>query len=128
MLVSGYFDFLTISQKPVWRYPMSYISFHFWALQWVDVRQTRRLIYPRSPGNTFSNTCSRSLMIIVYRVIFFFMIKINEDLTPWVRGYLARKRNEAKEWISPEHDRGSVWSHPIPTLRTYCGRSTEEVK
>lgn len=35
-------------------------------------------------------------MIIIYRIIFFFMIKINEDLTPWVRGYLARKRMKQK--------------------------------
>lgn len=33
MLVSGYFRLPNDIPKPVWRYPMSYISFHFWALQ-----------------------------------------------------------------------------------------------
>lgn len=31
-------------------------------------------------------------MIVIYRIIFFLMIKINEDLTPWLRGYMARRR------------------------------------
>lgn len=33
MLVSGYFRLPHDIPKPFWRYPMSYISFHFWALQ-----------------------------------------------------------------------------------------------
>lgn len=33
MLVSGYFRLPNDIPKPFWRYPMSYISFHFWALQ-----------------------------------------------------------------------------------------------
>jgi hypothetical protein len=33
MLVSGYFRLPKDISKPVWRYPMSYISFHYWALQ-----------------------------------------------------------------------------------------------
>ena len=33
MLVSGYFRLPKDISKPVWRYSMSYISFHYWALQ-----------------------------------------------------------------------------------------------
>jgi hypothetical protein len=33
MLVSGYFRLPHDIPKPFWRYPMSYISFHYWALQ-----------------------------------------------------------------------------------------------
>uniref|UniRef100_M1B8D1 ATP-binding cassette transporter n=1 Tax=Solanum tuberosum TaxID=4113 RepID=M1B8D1_SOLTU len=33
MLVSGYFRLPNDIPKPFWRYPMSYLSFHFWALQ-----------------------------------------------------------------------------------------------
>uniref|UniRef100_A0A7N0TG00 ABC-2 type transporter transmembrane domain-containing protein n=1 Tax=Kalanchoe fedtschenkoi TaxID=63787 RepID=A0A7N0TG00_KALFE len=33
MLVSGFFRLPNDIPKPFWRYPMSYISFHFWALQ-----------------------------------------------------------------------------------------------
>lgn len=31
-------------------------------------------------------------MIIVYRLIFFVMIKANEDVTPLIRGYIAKQR------------------------------------
>jgi len=33
MLVSGYFRLPYDIPKPFWRYPMQYISFHYWALQ-----------------------------------------------------------------------------------------------
>lgn len=36
MLVSGYFRLPNDIPKPVWRYPMSYLSFHFWALQVIN--------------------------------------------------------------------------------------------
>lgn len=36
-------------------------------------------------------------MIVVYRLIFFIMIKISEDVTPWVRGYIARRRYHQKK-------------------------------
>lgn len=35
-------------------------------------------------------------MIVIYRIVFFFMIKINEDVTPWIRGYIARRRMQKK--------------------------------
>ncbi|KAB2621572.1 ABC transporter G family member 11-like [Pyrus ussuriensis x Pyrus communis] len=41
MLVSGYFRLPNDIPKPIWRYPMSYISFHFWALQmWSSVTKS----------------------------------------------------------------------------------------
>ncbi|GJZ69691.1 ABC transporter G family member 11 [Tanacetum coccineum] len=117
MLVSGYFRLPNDIPKPVWRYPMSYISFHFWALQGQFQNDLSGLLFdnqtpdlPQIPGEyileyVFQITVTRSKwidlgvifsMIIVYRLIFFCMIKINEDLTPWVRGYLARKRMKQK--------------------------------
>ena len=35
-------------------------------------------------------------MIFIYRLLFFAMIKISEDVTPWVRGYIARRRVQHK--------------------------------
>lgn len=57
-------------------------------------------------------------MIVVYRIIFFIMIKINEDVTPWVRGYIARRRMQQKNGnqtttIAPD---GLTQS---PSLRSY---------
>ncbi|RXI01794.1 hypothetical protein DVH24_015143 [Malus domestica] len=220
MLVSGYFRLPNDIPKPVWRYPMSYISFHFWALQvknttfvrflgrrakgatsttlilslnliittcsigseslsvptsflryneqtpfdgfryravdafvfdidlplsfqdimlssnnfargelgkfdvddfLADVGQYQNdlsgLLFdnqtpdlPKIPGeyileNVFQINTARSKwidlsvilsMIVVYRIIFFIMIKFSEDVTPWIRGYMARRRIQQK--------------------------------
>uniref|UniRef100_A0A452YII8 ABC-2 type transporter transmembrane domain-containing protein n=1 Tax=Aegilops tauschii subsp. strangulata TaxID=200361 RepID=A0A452YII8_AEGTS len=118
MLVSGYFRLPHDIPKPFWRYPMSYISFHYWALQQgqyqndlvglVFDNQDEEL--PKIPGeyileNVFQIDVSRSKwldlsvlfgMIVIYRLLFFAMIKVSEDVTPWVRGYIARRRVQHK--------------------------------
>ncbi|CAN6588994.1 unnamed protein product [Malus baccata var. baccata] len=237
MLVSGYFRLPNDIPKPVWRYPMSYISFHFWALQvknttfvrflgrrandatpttlilspnliittWsiksppsealslptsilrydeqtpfngfsyrvVDAfvfdinlplnfqdimlssnnfaqraqqgqyqndlsgllfdNQTPDL--PKIPGeyileNVFQINTARSKwidlsvilsMIVVYRIIFFIMIKFSEDVTPWIRGYMARRKIQQKNGnqnttVAPD---GLTQS---PSLRNYARR------
>nr|TKS00825.1 hypothetical protein D5086_0000179690 [Populus alba] len=57
MLVSGYFRLPNDIPKPVWRYPMSYISFHFWALQGQYQNDLKGLLFdnqspdlPKIPG------------------------------------------------------------------------------
>nr|GLL47868.1 ABC transporter G family member 11 [Ipomoea trifida] len=117
MLVSGYFRLPNDIPKPFWRYPMSYISFHFWALQGQYQNDLKGLVFdnqspdlPKIPGefileNIFQIDVNRSKwvdlsvlfsMIVIYRVIFFIVIKINEDVTPWIRGYIARRRMQQK--------------------------------
>jgi hypothetical protein len=61
-------------------------------------------------------------MIFVYRIIFFIMIKISEDVTPWFRGYIARRRMQQKNGtqnttIAPD---GLTQS---PSLRTYVNKA-----
>ncbi|KAF6989155.1 hypothetical protein CFC21_006521 [Triticum aestivum] len=111
MLVSGYFRLPHDIPKPFWRYPMSYISFHYWALQYQNdlvglVFDNQDEELPKIPGeyileNVFQIDVSRSKwldlsvlfgMIVIYRLLFFAMIKVSEDVTPWVRGYIARRR------------------------------------
>ncbi|KAJ8441854.1 hypothetical protein Cgig2_004465 [Carnegiea gigantea] len=178
MLVSGYFRLPNDIPKPVWRYPMSYISFHFWALQllidliiknyhsnsseliltgfkWATnlikslIRQgqyqndLKGLLFdnqspdlPKIPGeyileNVFQINVHRSKwidlsvifsMIIIYRIFFFLMIKINEDVTPWIRGYMARRRiqlknrNQSNTTVAPDRLAQS------PSLRAYVAR------
>ncbi|KAK4283280.1 hypothetical protein QN277_000247 [Acacia crassicarpa] len=140
MLVSGYFRLPHDIPKPFWRYPMSYISFHFWALQGQYQNDLKGLIFdnrtpelPKIPGeyilvNVFQIDVSRSkwidlivifCMIIIYRIIFFIMIKINEDVTPWIRGYLARRRMQQK---SATHQNTTIAPDVLtqsPSLRTY---------
>ncbi|PQP94575.1 ABC transporter G family member 11 [Prunus yedoensis var. nudiflora] len=140
MLVSGYFRLPNDIPKPVWRYPMSYISFHFWALQGQYQNDLSGLVFdnqspdlPKIPGeyileNVFQIDTSRSKwidlsvilsMIVVYRIIFFIMIKFSEDVTPWIRGYMARRRMQQKNGnqnttVAPD---GLTQS---PSLRTYA--------
>ncbi|EHA8586201.1 putative ABC transporter G family member 11 [Cocos nucifera] len=35
-------------------------------------------------------------MVVIYRLLFFIMIKVNEDVTPWIRGYIARSRRRRR--------------------------------
>ncbi|KAF5186111.1 Abc transporter g family member [Thalictrum thalictroides] len=145
MLVSGYFRLPDDIPKPFWRYPMSFISFHFWALQGQYQNDLRGLLFdnqsldlPKIPGeyileNVFQIDVNRSKwanlsvlfsMIIIYRIIFFIMIKINEDVTPWIRGYMARRRMQKKmnsnqsTTVMPERLTQS------PSLRTYVNNRT----
>eukprot|EP00249_Psilotum_nudum_P032001 c47085_g1_i1 orf=80-2188(-) len=112
MLVAGYFRLPGDIPKPVWRYPLSYLSFDFWALQGQYQNDLLGLEFdnqspflPKITGeylvtHVFEIDLKRSKwwdlsaifsMVIIYRIIFFIMIKINEDVTPWIRGYLARR-------------------------------------
>lgn len=143
MLVSGYFRLPNDIPKPVWRYPMSYISFHFWALQGQYQNDLKGLLFdnqspdlPKIPGeyileNVFQINVHRSKwidlsvifsMIIIYRIFFFLMIKINEDVTPWIRGYIARRRiqlknrNQSNTTVAPDRLAQS------PSLRAYVAR------
>ncbi|KAG6625164.1 hypothetical protein CIPAW_16G077400 [Carya illinoinensis] len=117
MLVSGYFRLPNDIPKPVWRYPMSYISFHYWAVQGQyqnDLKglffDNQRLDLPKISGeyileNVYQINVHRSKwvdlgvifsMIAIYRILFFMLIKISEDVTPWIRGYIARRRMQQK--------------------------------
>uniref|UniRef100_M1CKB6 White-brown-complex ABC transporter family n=2 Tax=Solanum tuberosum TaxID=4113 RepID=M1CKB6_SOLTU len=113
MLVSGFFRLPYDIPKPVWRYPVSYLTFDFWAVQGQYKNDLKGLIFdnqsPHPPKITgeyalkhiFQIDVNRSKwvdlsaifsLIIIYRVIFFIMIKINEDVTPWLRVYISRRK------------------------------------
>ncbi|XP_038687282.1 ABC transporter G family member 11-like [Tripterygium wilfordii] len=146
MLVSGYFRLPNDIPKPVWRYPMSYISFHFWALQGQYQNDLKGLLFdnqspdlPKIPGEyilekVFQIDVNRSKwvdlsvifsMIVIYRILFFIMIKISEDVTPWIRGYIARRIIQQKNGtnnltVAPD---GLTQS---PSLKTYAAQQTTE--
>ena len=52
-------------------------------------------------------------MIVIYRLLFFVMIKISEDVTPWVRGYIARRR------VQNRRQRKVELAARSPSLRGY---------
>ncbi|KAG0462159.1 hypothetical protein HPP92_020635 [Vanilla planifolia] len=136
MLVSGYFRLPKDIPKPFWRYPMSYISFHYWALQGQYQNDLRGLLFDgqspydlKIPGdyilkNIFQINLHRSKwwdlsvlfsMIVIYRIIFFISIKVSEDFTPWVRGYIARRRLHQKQSLQAQID----LANRTPSLRAY---------
>ncbi|KAK4785584.1 hypothetical protein SAY86_002273 [Trapa natans] len=137
MLVSGYFRLRKDIPKVFWRYPMSYISFHFWALQGQYQNDLKGLLFEgQTPGTNipgeyileyvFQIDVGRSKwidlsvifsMIVIYRIIFFLMIKINEDVTPWIRGYVARRRMQKKKKNGSLNTRNGL--QKCPSLRTY---------
>ncbi|KAL3724977.1 hypothetical protein ACJRO7_030053 [Eucalyptus globulus] len=140
MLVSGYFRLPKDIPKPVWRYPMSYISFHFWALQGQYQNDLSGMLFenqspdlPRIPGeyileNVFQIDVNRSKwvdlsvllsMIVIYRILFLIMIKVNEDVTPWVRGYLARRRMQQQQAGNNNSSIAPNGLTQSPSLRTY---------
>ncbi|KAI8542644.1 hypothetical protein RHMOL_Rhmol08G0153900 [Rhododendron molle] len=143
MLVSGYFRLPNDIPKPVWRYPMSYISFHFWALQGQYQNDLKGLFFDNEPPspikipgeyileNVFQIDVNRSKwidlsvifsMIVIYRIIFFIVIKISEDVTPWIRGCIARRRMQQKHMNGNQTTTVAVAPYSLthsPSLRTY---------
>jgi hypothetical protein len=57
-------------------------------------------------------------MIVIYRIIFFIMIKISEDVTPWIRGYIARRRMQQKNGTQNTTVAPDGLTHS-PSLRNY---------
>ncbi|XP_024387337.1 ABC transporter G family member 11 isoform X3 [Physcomitrium patens] len=124
MLVAGYFRLLADVPKPVWRYPISYIAFHTYAIQ--------GLFKNDFPGLTFQNFLGMDgkpigpdlsgeyvleqiygiknnrgkwgdfgiiiAMIVAYRILFFVFIKLSENLGPRLKAmakeYFANKPSE----------------------------------
>ncbi|KAG5536056.1 hypothetical protein RHGRI_023743 [Rhododendron griersonianum] len=148
MLVSGYFRLPNDIPKPVWRYPMSYISFHFWALQGQYQNDLKGLLFDNDPPgvikipgeyileNVFQIDVNRSKwidlsvifsMIVIYRIIFFIVIKISEDVTPWIRGFIARRRMQQKHMNGNQTTTVAVAPYSLthsPSLRTYVDHSS----
>ncbi|XP_008664814.1 ABC transporter G family member 11 isoform X1 [Zea mays] len=135
MLVSGYFRLPHDIPKPFWRYPMSYISFHYWALRGQYQNDLKGLLFDgqqddvlpsKIPGefileNVFQMDAGRSkwldlavllCMVVVYRLLFFAMIKAAEDVTPRVRRHVARRRVRSRRRQQPLPAR-------TPSLRGY---------
>ncbi|KAJ3682248.1 hypothetical protein LUZ60_014821 [Juncus effusus] len=138
MLVSGYFRLPNDIPKIFWRYPMSYISFHYWALQGQYQNDLKGLLFdnqtpeqPKIPGEyilqyVFQIDVNRSkwidlsvlfCMIIIYRLLFFIMIKVSEDVTPWIRGYIARRRLQNKGKMA-QNGAGEI-ENRTPSFRGY---------
>jgi hypothetical protein len=114
---------------------MSYISFHYWALRGQYQNDLKGLLFDgqqddvlpsKIPGefileNVFQMDAGRSkwldlavllCMVVVYRLLFFAMIKAAEDVAPRVRRHVARRRVRSRRRQQPLPAR-------TPSLRGY---------
>ncbi|CAM6007009.1 unnamed protein product [Sphagnum balticum] len=117
LLVAGFFRLPKDLPKAVWRYPMSYIGFHMYALQGMYQNDFLGVTFdnfvlngiPTGPPITgeyvvkqvYEIDTKRSRwedlavvlgMVIGYRLIFFLTIKFTEDIGPILRVLLTRLR------------------------------------
>ncbi|GMH14593.1 hypothetical protein Nepgr_016434 [Nepenthes gracilis] len=107
MLVGGFFRLPDDLPKPFWRYPMYYISFHKYAFQGLFKNEYEGLTFPNNqvggPATISGEKILKSNwevemgyskwvdlaivigMIVIYRLIFFGIIKALEKLKPMIR-------------------------------------------
>ncbi|XP_078435360.1 ABC transporter G family member 15-like [Wolffia australiana] len=106
MMTSGFFRLLRDLPKPVWRYPMSYISYGSWALQGGYKNDLIGMEFqpleegrPRMTGaealevlygidtrrSKWWDLAAIVLLVVVYRIIFFLVVKFNEKASPLLR-------------------------------------------
>ncbi|KAG6547993.1 hypothetical protein Mapa_010427 [Marchantia paleacea] len=115
MLVAGFFRLPFDLPKPFWRYPMSYLSFHMYALQgmyqndflgleFTNIEINGVILGSPIKGvdillNSYQIDLGRTkwenlgiilIMVIFYRLLFFLMIKFSEDVQPFIRVLVGR--------------------------------------
>nr|PNR47134.1 hypothetical protein PHYPA_014254 [Physcomitrium patens] len=126
MLLGGFFMRIDKIPKPLWRYPLSYISFDMYALQGIYLNEFTGLTFenyvldgkkisPPIPGwyairemygikGEFTKWQDISVlfaMILSYRIIFLLCIKLREKLEPFVRLKFTQYRTDKK--LSSKH-------------------------
>nr|ADN33920.1 white-brown-complex ABC transporter family protein [Cucumis melo subsp. melo] len=112
MMTSGFFRLLPDLPKPFWRYPISYLSYGSWALQGAYKNDLIGLEFdPMIPGmprlsgeyvitNMYGIPINHSkwwdlaavmLLILLYRVLFFLVLKLKERASPMLQTIFAKK-------------------------------------
>lgn len=130
MLVAGYFRLPGDIPKPVWRYPVSFMSFDFWALQGQYQNDLLGLTFDNGAitgeqlvRDVFQIDMNRSkwadlsvifAMVVIYRLIFLLCIKTKENITPWIRGKVAqRSLNRRKSAVHSAAKQGAPNMSPF---------------
>lgn len=111
MLVAGFFRLPNDLPKIIWRYPMSYLSFNYWALRGQYKNDYLGLVFdnvsPLLPPITGEQILRENFQmdlswdkwwdnamvfvsIVAYRLIFFMNIKLSEKVTPHIRAFYAK--------------------------------------
>ncbi|KAK3009466.1 hypothetical protein RJ639_013412 [Escallonia herrerae] len=112
MMTAGFFRLLPDLPKPVWRYPISYISYGSWSLQGAYKNDMIGLVFdPLVPGdpklkgedvmkNMFRMPLDHSkwwdllalfAILVSYRLTFFIILKLKERVSPFFRSLYAKR-------------------------------------
>ncbi|KAI3906690.1 hypothetical protein MKW92_011488 [Papaver armeniacum] len=97
--------------NPFWKYPMYYISFHRYAIEGLYKNEFEGLSFPRSQGEGSSTITGEEIieniwqmpmsyskwidlfilfgMVVLYRLMFFVIIKTSEKIKPILRSFLV---------------------------------------
>ncbi|KAJ4758816.1 ABC transporter G family member 2 [Rhynchospora pubera] len=116
MLAGGFFRLPNDLPKPVWRYPMYYISFHKYTFQGFYKNEFLGLTFPNNqaggpPTITGEEIC-RDIwevemhnkwidlailfgMVVLYRLLFFMIVKTTEKVKPMIKGWKFRASKES---------------------------------
>ncbi|XP_004505644.1 ABC transporter G family member 15-like [Cicer arietinum] len=112
MMTSGFFRLLSDLPKPVWRYPISYISYGAWAIQGSykndllglefdplipgDPKLTGEYVITHMLGIELSHSKwwdlgALFLILICYRILFFIVLKFKERASPLFQTLYAKR-------------------------------------
>ncbi|KAK4278672.1 hypothetical protein QN277_016488 [Acacia crassicarpa] len=118
MMTSGFFRFLNDLPKPVWRYPISYLSYGAWAIQGAYKNDLLGLEFePMIPGDKklrgdfiITNMLGMGLdhskwwdlgalyiILVGYRILFFIVLKFKERASPLFKRLQAKRTIQALE-------------------------------
>ncbi|ERN18458.1 hypothetical protein AMTR_s00325p00013820 [Amborella trichopoda] len=123
ILNGGFFRLPNDLPKPVWKYPMFYISFHKYANQGLYKNEFEGLAFPNGlvggPATIIGESILRETwqmemgyskwvdlgilmgMVVFYRLMFLGILKLSEKARPVVRGFLVRHRKQATKVLDP---------------------------
>lgn len=120
MLNGGFFRLPNDLPKPIWRYPMHYIAFHTYTFEGFYKNEFQGLVFPKNQvGGPKMITGKEILtdmlevqnyskwvdfaillgMAVLYRLLFFGIIKANEKLKPMIRSLMVPNKSSS---LSPD--------------------------
>ena len=120
MLNGGFFRLPNDLPEPIWRYPMHYIAFHTYAFEGFYKNEFQGLVFPKNQvGGPKMITGKEILtdtlevqnyskwvdfaillgMAVLYRLLFFGIIKANEKLKPMIRSLMVPNKSSS---LSPD--------------------------
>lgn len=116
MLSGGFFRLPNDLPKPVWRYPMYYISFHKYTFQGFYKNEFLGLTFPNNQAGGSSTISGEEIcrdlwevemhnkwidlgilfgMVVLYRTLFFMIVKITEKMKPMIKGWKVKVPKES---------------------------------